>query len=376
MKRDNYIVTNFAYGTGPYLRTTELAIAVNNFLEQHGHDRCRIIVPLVYGDKQKRIMEEEFKDFYRSNPNEIVFDKQLGSYLRRIFYGSESYEKYLKRWILSVDGVSNDINRHLRKTYKDRIVLELHRSPRVLYDIAPSYLVSFAYISEIFKNAVGNEEIATGDDLLKQAFPKIEHIEKSHRINFITEPGTFSYKKDPKRHFSNEVRIPPTISFPKENKDSFIERGLFITVTGIPGLERLYSQAVKLGLRVYSNDIRAIPYGEKALPRIITNKNIALQFARSGWSSVWLSQLSGTPILVPDWDRHDDPEIYFNNICVKKLGLGMVYKGQSLEEILEEAELVGPKIESYNKGLYQKFSTLDGTRYAAERIVKDFISID
>ena len=320
-------------------------------------------------------MEEEFKDFYKSNPNEIVFDKQLGSYLASVFYGDESYEKYLARWLVSVDEVSYDINSYLSKTYGDNIIIELHRSPRVLYNIAPSYFVSFAYISEVFKNAVGNEKIAIGDDLLKQAFRKIEHIEKSHRIHFITEPGTFSYKKGPKSQFSNEVRIPPTISIPCANNDPLIERGIFVTVTGIPGLERLYSEARKLGLRVYSNDVSAVPFGEKALPHIITNKNITLQFARSGWSSVWLSQLSGTPILVPEWDKYDDPEIYFNNLCIEKLGLGIVYRGQKIQEILKEAEALRPKIDAYNRNIYQRFSTFDGTKYAAELIIKDFIGI-
>jgi hypothetical protein len=320
-------------------------------------------------------MEEEFKDFYKTNPGEILFDKQLGSYLSSIFYGNESYEKYLERWLLRVEGVSCDINKYLRKTYGDRIALELHRSPRVLYNVAPSYFTSFAYIFEIFENAIGNEEIAIKDDLLARALPKIEHIEKSHRIHFLTEPGTFSYRGDVKRRFFDEIRIPPTIRFPKENNDSSVERGVFVTITGIPGLERLYSQARKLGLQVYSNDIGAIPCGAKALPCVITNKNIILQFARSGWSSVWLSQLAGTPMLIPAWDRYDDPEIYFNNICVEKLGLGIVYRGQGLHDILYESELLKPKIKERNLRLKEAFGTLNGTEYAAERIAEDFLTI-
>jgi len=369
----NFIATNFAYGTGPYLRTTELAIAVNDFLEKQGHERLGIIVPLVYGAKQEKIMREEVGDFYKSHPKEIILDRKLGSYLKSIFYGKERYEDYLARWLNQVEEVSKSINIYLKKKYGKHILLELHRSPRVLYNVAPAYFVSFAYISEIYENALGNKEIATDNGLLKRALPKISAIETSYQTHFLTEPGTFSYQE--KKRGEEVVPIPPTIlSYTNTHDREYLYRGIFVTVTGIPGLERLYEEAKKLGIKVYSNDTKAVPFAEKSSPHVISSPQILLQFARSGWSSVWLSMLSGTPLVVPEWDRDDDPEIYFNNICIEKLGLGIVYRGESLAEILKKAEQLRPGIEKYNQKLLKKFGTLDGTRYAAEKITEDFVN--
>ena len=55
-----YILANFAYGTGPYLRTTELAMAVSTQLQARGLGRLGVIVPWVYAERQRAIMAEEF----------------------------------------------------------------------------------------------------------------------------------------------------------------------------------------------------------------------------------------------------------------------------------------------------------------------------
>src|SRR3989338_5042661 len=88
-----FIATNFAYGTGPYLRTNNLALLFNDELEKRGKEKMQIIVPLVYGEKQKRIMEEEF-----GKPKEIVFDEKLGKILGSIFYGNNTYSESLEKW--------------------------------------------------------------------------------------------------------------------------------------------------------------------------------------------------------------------------------------------------------------------------------------
>ena len=339
------------------MRTSELAIALNDVLEKGGRARLGIIVPLVYGAKQEEIMREEFGDFYKSHPQEIILDRKLGSYLKTIFYGKESYAHYLSRWMSRVDEASVAISSYLQRAYGKKIALELHRSPRVLYNIAPAYFVSFAYIGKIYERL----------NLSNEAMRKIKAIEASYRMHFITEPGTFSYQES--------GNIPPTINLPRGSESKSIAKGIFVTVTGIPGLERLYEEAKSLGLKVYSNNINAVPFAEYASPHIITSPNVILQFARSGWSSVWLSMLSGTPLVVPEWDRDDDPEIYFNNICIEKLGLGIVYRGEGLAEILKKAEQLRPRIQKYKKGLLDKFGTLDGTRYAAENIARDFSSL-
>lgn len=381
-----FIVTNFAYGTGPYLRTTELALAVNNEMEKRGHARFGIIVPLVYGEKQKRIMLEEFDEVNKKYSGEIWLCPKLGQILNRIFYGNNTYEQALKLWVDNFEELNTEVeklfsgkielenlDREKRVANGSDIVMELSRAGRVKYGIKSSYGVTFGHVSEILKNTsdVLEKEIAVDRNLVKEAVKIAEKVESQYKFSCLAYPGTFSFLTN-REPAGREIFVPPTINPPRPNNDP-IQDGIFVTITGIPGLERLYKEANELGLKLYSNDPSAVPGGEKLLPSVIPNPKIKLQFARSGWGSIWLSQLAGTPFVCPEFDPLDDPEIYFNNICIEKLGLGIVYRGQSLSDILKEAEKLRPKIQKINQELLDKFGTYNGNEYSAKIIVDDFL---
>ena len=382
-----YIVTNFVYGTGPYLRTTELALAINGEMEKRERPRFGIIIPWVYGEKQKRIMLEEFGEINRKFPGEIWLCAELGKILNRIFYDNNTYEQALGLWIDNFEKLSGEVSKLLAGQIEvesldgqkqvingSDIELELSRAGRIKYGIEASYSVTFGNVSEILKNTldVSEKEIAVDRNLVKEAIKIAEDVESRYKFTCLAYPGTFSFLEN-REPVGNKISIPPTIYLPKPNSDP-IQEGIFITITGIPGLERLYKEAKDLGLKLYSNDPSTIPGSEKLLPRIIPNPRIKLQFARSGWGSIWLSQLSGTPFVCPEFDPLDDPEIYFNNKCVEKLGLGIVYRGQPLSEILVEAEKLRPKIKKINQDLLDKFGTYNGNEYAAKIIIDDFLS--
>lgn len=378
-----YIVTNFAYGTGPYLRTTELALAFNDELERRGKERLGVIVPLVYGEKQKRIMLEEFF----SNADEIFLDEKLGALLKSIFYGDIPYKEALQKWSGNVREVSEEARKYLSGKIQvislsgkaveidgGDIVLELNRSPRIRYDVAPAYSTTFGYIGEILENVqnVSAAHIAIDRELLNGGIKAADWVEGKQNIRAVAYPATFSWDQVYRPRYTDEVLTPPIMRPYAANTEEF-EPGIFVTITGIPGLERLYEDARRLGLKLYSNDVNTVPGSIKKLPHVIPNKNTIFQFARSGWGSVWLSMISGTPLVVPDFDPKDDPEIYFNNLAVKKLGIGIVYRGQKLEEILVEA----PKIKANSKKLCDeiifRWGTLDGNQYCAKIFAEAFI---
>ena len=367
-----FIVTNFAYGTGPYLRTTALAAAFNDELEKRDMERMKIIVPLVYGERQKRGLEEEFGEYYMDYPGEIIFDEKLGEILGDVFYGNNTYEDALRKWVNGAKEVSYKAGKHLKETYGDSIVVELSRSPRIRYDVAPAYFTSFAYIAEILEKARRNKKIDVEQKLLEDGMKTADWVESGYKIHAMAYPATFSWEKNYKPRYNTEILTPPIAPPPFTHSDK-IDRGIFVTITGIPGLERLYSEARVLGIKLYSNDTKAVAGSYWALPHIIPNQNTLFQFARSGWSSVWLSMISGTPLVVPDFDPKDDPEIYFNNLAVEKLGIGVIYRGQPLEEILKEV----PRLKANSKILCDKilsrWSTLDGNRYCAKLFVEDFL---
>jgi hypothetical protein len=382
-----YLVTNFAYGTGPYLRTTNLAIDFNDELEKAGKERLGIIVPWIYGEKQKRVMLEEFAGHENLFPGEILLDEKLGAVLKSIFYHHKNYEEALTAWVASAKDISKIARTHLqghievetlhgKKSSLDGrdIVVELNRSPRIRYDIAPAYFTSFAYLEEILEAALLEDEsrISASRDLIRKGIEIAKWVEKDQKIHALAYPGTFSYKKNKPSRYENEVEVPPIAPPPKDNFES-IDPGIFITITGIPGLERLYTEAKQLGLKLYSNDPGAVPESVQALPHIISNKNISFQFARSGWSSVWISLISETSLVVPEFDRHDDPEIFFNNMCVQAMELGVIYSGQPLEEIVKKTPGIIASYQKLKKEILVKWGTLDGNRYCAELFVKDFL---
>ena len=377
-----YLVTNFAYGTGPYLRTTELAVAVNRELEAAGAERLGIIVPWVYGEKQKRIMLEEFGEQERIHPGEILLDAKLGALLQSVFYGGNTYEQALRLWVDQAERISHEAREHLSGTITldglngaqhsvrgSDIVMELARAPRVSYGIAPIYSATFGHISEILEHMFEEpaEAIAVDRALVRAAIPIARFLEAAAAFHGLAEPGTFSYLRDRTPRYPTEEAIPPTIH-PLAPNDEPIAEGIYVMSTGIPGLERLYAEAQRLDLKLYSNDPAAVPGSESLSPHLIPNPAIKLQFARSGWGSVWLSQLTGTPFVTPDFDPADDPEIYFNNRCIERLGLGVIYRGQPLAEILDQAERLRPGIAAANQKLLERFGTLDGNSYAAARI--------
>ena len=292
-----------------------------------------------------------------------------------------------------------------------KIRVELSRSPRVRFNVAPDYFTSFANIADILEQAQSVKEIAVDRELLKKGVHVAEWVEKNPKMRCIAWPATFSHLQSRSsflRHaerseasregsgsgsftnalvppqwdlrddtlrvgrYKDEIVVPPIAPPPQPNNDS-IEKGIFVTITGIPGLERLYADAKRLGLKLYSNDTEAVPSSAHALPHIIPNKHIMFQFARSGWSSVWISMISGTPLVVPDFDAHDDPEIYFNNRAVEELGLGIIYRGQPLEEILAQAETIKQSSAAIKQQVLDKWGTLDGNRYCAKMFVEDFL---
>ena len=381
---DKFIVTNFAYGTGPYLRTTELALAFDDELEKRGRKRLGILVPLVYGEKQKKIMLEEFA----SQANEIFLDEELGRLLKSVFYGDNTYEEALSKWVETAKDISREAHRHLSKkiavfklngerTEIDgrNIVAEVNRAPRMVhYDIAPVYYGSFAHISEILENSKGvsGNKISVEPKLLEEGRKMAEWVEGASKIHDIAYPGNFSWGQNYSAKYSTEILVPPVSRLYPSNQEEFAP-GIFVTITGIPGLERLYADAKRLGIKLYSNDVEAVPRSIKKLPHVIPNKNTLFQFARSGWGSVWLSMISGTPLVVPDFDPKDDPEIYFNNLAIEKMGIGYVYRGEPLEEILKEI----PRLKENSKKMCDKilarWGTLDGNQYCAKLFADDFL---
>lgn len=380
MRRKKFLITNFAYGIGPYLRTTELALALNRERLKLGKEAFSIIVPWVYKEKQKRIMREEFA----SNADSIFLDAALGEILKSVFYDKEKFEEALTRWNATEEAASEAARAHLSEPFvveplagdasttiaPQDIALTLVRAPRLRYGIAPSYSVSFGLQSEILAAAMQEPAVKTKRETLLRAAQTARRIEAKEKLHLIAYPATMDFSENRVAVYKNEVSVPPVTDLPKEYEGPQVAEGLYVTVTGIGGLERLFADAGKLGLKLWSNNPETIPGSEKALPSVLSSGKILLHFARSGWGSAWLSLFTEVPIILPEYDGDDDPEILFNNKTIEKLGFGMVYRGEPLADILKKVPAMKDAARKAKADILKRYGTLDGNAYAAKIIAE------
>ena len=71
---------------------------------------------------------------------------------------------------------------------------------------------------------------------------------------------------------------------------------------------------------------------------------------------------------------HDDPEVYFNNVCIEKIGLGKVYQGESIQDLLAWGEVYRTNAEIMERELLYKYGTVRGVPYTADKIVNHFLN--
>jgi len=374
-------VLNFSYGTNPYLRTTEIALGVNKELTHRGQERLGLILPWIYGEKQKSILLEEFGKGHHTS--DIYLDLELGEILQSVLYGNGTYMDSLDSWIHHFESKSKEARAHLSGKIRvqdlkgnsstlegDDIVFELARSPRLLFHTSPSINVTFGHTSEVLKRTL---ELPSGTcnidkEPMTKAIAIAETIEQYQALHIMAQPGTFYPERD---RAANERYSPPHIAAPKSNTDN-IQEGIYLTTTGIPGLRHLYSRVKDWNIAIYSNSSNVARNSLSASPHIVSNPNILFHYARCGWGSIWLSQIHETPIVTPSYSPNDDPEIYFNVAAVSRLKLGIVHTDQTLEEIIFETRRLKEEIRNLNQALLREFKTLSGIQYSA-RIIADFL---
>ena len=373
MSSDRYIITNIAYGTGPYLRITDLAMAINEGLAKQGNDGVRIVLPLIYGQTQKRVLEQEFGGGTGGLPDALLLDETLGDLCGRTFYGEESFEDYLARWAANVDEWSDGVNAHLRTRYGDDVLFELARAPRLSYDLSPSYYTSFARLSEIYRRAISDPDVSVADTLLRTVASRFEDMEAGYDQAFLVEPGTFGPGEVTDRRAGSTRWVPPLATPPHEIPEPTAGRGVYVTVTGIPGLGHLYEEFAEQGYQMYTNYPDAVPDAIEAPPWIISRDEIEWHFARPGWGSIWLSIFTETPLLVPEWHQEDDLEIYFNTKRLRKLGIATVYRGQPLVELERAGEYAVNRMRDLKDGILDRHGTLEGIPLVAQSILTRFL---
>jgi len=392
-----YINTTFAHGNGPYSRCVEWAIEVNNVREERKLERLPIVVPNVYGERQKKIMKEEIEGhisdtFFEEHPDEIWFDSVQGNLLMSLMFNSSDYSENLETLALEYGNVENKMKRHLdgerrlecfvnleiRNFDMRNCKLQLGLNNRIQTGLPNQFYVSGGAgpFDEVLERAVEDDKININRNVVTKILPIARRMIENQKIIFSNEPGVFSYD-DNRLARDNEEGTPPFIHSPKYDDTPLTKKGIYFLATGIDGIREsgIYDTISEFGLQVYvaKFSMNGLPDSVRLeaielAPSKINNPNIVAQYARAGWSEVWLSHLTGKGFLTSPYQDKDDPEIKFNNKGIEKYGLGVIV-GKNPKEDLDKAIKLASKVGEYNRSLLTRYGTLDGIRYAAERVV-------
>lgn len=391
-----HMIATFAHGNGPYARTMDLGIAINDELEGRGEGRLPIIMPLVYGDRQIRIMGEEIEALGKS-PNkmwdEILLDEFYGGILKELFFKAGHYQENLELLLEKQPALEEKLRDYLAGTLEVKtldgqerrvegreVEFEISHNPRVATGYKNSFYTTIGFFSEILWSAASEARAGNLDfnpELLDEVKIKIANkIEEDKTHHFMPEPFVFSYRPRRQR-WREEIFTPPFIHIPNPNNEQ-VPKGMYVMPTGIEGLQGLFDSVDKFGMKLYCPPFGPIEGADNThTPEFVANPNIKYQFARTGWSSVWLSHMSETPLIAPAYTQGDDPEIYFNEKSVQALGLAAIFDGKKdPREVLVKTDSLRPRIQEVNQKLRINYGTLDGMNYTARAIVDYLINAD
>lgn len=390
-----YIATTFAHGNGPYSRCVEWAIEVNNVREERGLPRQKIVVPLVYPGRQERIMREEIEtnvspDFLEEHPDEILLDRKHGEFLLKLMFKGKNYIENLGLLVKAYQGVEEDIQRHLDgkrdvETLDGKVEemdlwdaeLQLGLNNRMQTGIKNQFYTAGGAgpFDEILERAITDERITMDRNVMKKVIPIAKRmIEKQKKI-FSNEPGVFSYNSL-RWARNNEISTPPFVHPPKPDYTELPGDGILVTATGIDGVREsgIYNAVADMGMEIFAPKFAVNSFPEEIRERVISlnpsqinNPHVIAQYARAGWSSIWLSHLAEKGFLTPPYQENDDPEMFFNEKGIEKLNLGVII-GKNARSVLENAIELAEGTKNYNQKLLDKYGTLDGIRYTAEAI--------
>lgn len=320
-----------------------------------------------------------------------MLDREQGKILERLMFSGADYSENLRFLVQNYSTAESDLKKHLDgvrevKTLDGQVVevdlrdcaFQLGLNNRIQSGIPIQFYTAGGAgpFDEILERVILEPRITVDKSAFREALPIAKRMIEGQRIIFSNEPGVFSYDES-RQVREKEISTPPSIHPPKPNAAELPGKGIYILMTGIDGIREsgVYDAVFEQGLQLYVPEFsmnslpkevmqKAFPLG----PSQINNPNILAQFARAGWSSVWLSHLAEKAFITPQYQERDDPEIFFNIKGIKKLGLGVVIQ-DDFRTSLKTAIDLAQSIKDYNQRLVQKFGTLDGIEYAAEKVV-------
>jgi hypothetical protein len=393
------ILVNPAHGNEPYILGTAFAQGVSNKLAEAGLPRARIVVPLLYGDRQRNILLEENPE----NAELIYFDEEFGKILEDITFRSGNFSEHLRQVNSHYDKIeqllkarfsSNSADIDVRSLVANEthaispqnIVASIDTAPRVSVEVPNRYFAFPILVSEILKSAQ-NARLGFEDTQLAELIKRMLKVESAYSQIFIpfVNPLSYNYSTDlssqPENINGHKMTFTPAMKRELEKTTGKVsEPGIYAMFSGTGSAETtlrsLVESAEEAGLKVYTPPWVDVEGAAKISPDILTDENILAVFGRSGWGTGWQAQNLALPWIVTPYETGDDPEIYFNNKTVEALGIGRVLKDGDItpKKLTEIIGQLSVGVQRVNGVIKDKFGTLDGIDFVSSAIAEDFLS--
>ena len=374
---EKIIIVNPCHGNEPYILATDVALSINKLLESEGKPKAKIVVPLIYGQRQEAILKENFS----GHTDEIFLDERLGQFYKEVLFQNGKFDEHLATMVVNQSRVQDLVMDYMSRNFvaislatgeitdfngRD-VVMDINAGSRFITH-QDSYFVFPALLSELLEETA-KSGLPFNHDHLEVVQKAARERESTYRAKFLPHIHTFSYQDEdyPKEGKS----FTPPLKHPTTHPPGIEEEGVYVMASGTGSeVDNVTTNAKDLGLTVYRSPFINLDYGKAALPDVIYHPNIVAVFGRMGWGTGWITQQAEKPFIVVPYTAPDDPEIYFNIKTLREKKLGVVYEGQ--KDIVKQALTLVGDIKAINQQIESTYGTRDGIDYVARRIVDDF----
>ncbi len=344
MRIDNIFI-NPSHGNEPYILGANISKELSNTLADIQGFAPRIIMPDLYGTRQRKILQEE-KLFL----NNMIINDKIGLLSQPLLFKDADYGENLINFIEFRNRIETAVRNDLKKYSGSMIEINTGSMFTSGYPSFFTYPISH---TELFENSLQDPKLMRqiNKNHLSLAADIMLDVEFEIDLFFIPSYSTFSYQKD-RIPASDEVPTPPLKPLPNFCEDEIPEDSVYVMFSGTGTQADELSKTVESLQDVGYNII--MPFWinqeldvQRAGPEVINHKHLKEVYGRAGWGTIWTCQNAKTRFNHLPFCKGDEPEVYFN--C------------KTLDTI--------PMLEA-TSGQEAQFGTLDGIKYTADKILE------
>lgn len=393
------LVLNPGHGNEPYILATAIGREVSKKFASAGMEQPLLVMPLLYGDRQRRIVLEE-------NPNDaslIYYDEQFGNILKDIMFGAGDFKQHLTQVNTHYDEVEKMLNNRYRVDAQDftarsmatqestelsprNIIGVIEAGNRVPVKVPHRYFAFPEVLSRVLHESMQHPELGFSESDMKKLAERMMKVEAAYSQVFVPWVSTFSYQDSVNldaqpQSIDGRSRIyTPAMKADIPKTEGEVDPGVYIMFSGtgsaVEANRALIDAAHEAGIKAYTPPWETMEGTEKMPPSVMADENMLAIMGRSGWGTGWQAMQLEKPWLVAPYHEGDDPEIYFNNKTIEALKLGKVIgsEGISGDELRRSAQEISPGLHGLNETIKQRFGTTNGIDYIADHIFQDLIT--